>query len=267
MRALRLLLASSLIALSLIASPACATSYSTDQSDLWYIPAESGWGIQLVQRGNIIFFTMFVYDAAHNPVWYVGTLNHQGSGYVWTGDMYLTTGPWFGATFNPALFGGRIVGSMTWNGITVTTGTLTYSVDGVAVVKNVVRQTLVNEDYSGRYGGGLHEDRSGCFSSIFNGTYEDAAILVVSQTGTAVTMSTQTLTGGVCSYSGTLTQDGQMGTIAGAYSCSSDGDHGNFTLFEVQITRWAISGRLDAASVPTGCHGTGWFGGARTTTF
>jgi hypothetical protein len=101
---------------------------------------------------------MFVYDAAHNPVWYVGTLNHQGSGYVWTGDMYLTTGPWFGATFNPALFGGRIVGSMTWNGITVTTGTLTYSVDGVAVVKNVVRQTLVNEDYSGRYGGGLHAD-------------------------------------------------------------------------------------------------------------
>jgi len=74
MRALRLLLASSLIALSLVAAPASATYFSTDQSDLWYIPAESGWGIQLVQRGAVIFFTMFVYDATHNPVWYVGTL-------------------------------------------------------------------------------------------------------------------------------------------------------------------------------------------------
>ena len=35
MRALRLLLASSLVALSLLAAPASATSYSTDQSDLW----------------------------------------------------------------------------------------------------------------------------------------------------------------------------------------------------------------------------------------
>lgn len=48
MCALRLLLASSLFAVSLLANPASATSFSTDQSDLWYIPAESGWGIQLV---------------------------------------------------------------------------------------------------------------------------------------------------------------------------------------------------------------------------
>jgi hypothetical protein len=108
MRALRLLLASSLFALSLLAAPASATSYSTDQSDLWYIPAESGWGIQLVQRDNIIFATLFVYDAARNPVWYVGTLNPAGPGLAWSGSIYLTTGSYFGAMpYNPALFTGR----------------------------------------------------------------------------------------------------------------------------------------------------------------
>jgi hypothetical protein len=221
-----------------------------------------------VQRGNTIFFTMFVYDPAGKPIWYVGTILPNGGVLTWSGDMFVTSGPWFGAQpFNPTLVGGRIVGTMTWASTSVTTGILRYVVDGVAVTKNVVRQTLVNEDYSGRYGGGLHENRTGCFSSVNNGVQEDVAILVVSQTGTAIAMSTQTFSGAACSYNGTLSQDGQMGSIAGTYSCSSDGDHGNFTLFEVQITRWAISGRLDAMSVPSGCHDTGWFGGARTTTF
>src|SRR5208282_840912 len=28
--------------------------FTADLSDLWYIPAESGWGMQLVQRGTVI---------------------------------------------------------------------------------------------------------------------------------------------------------------------------------------------------------------------
>ncbi|MGH9549106.1 MAG: hypothetical protein ACRD3W_07025, partial [Terriglobales bacterium] len=108
MRTLRLLLASSLVALSLFAAPAPATSFSTDQSDLWYIASESGWGIQLVQRGNLIFITMFVYDPTGKPIWYVGTLNPTGTALVWSGDIYVTTGPWFGTQpYNTALFGGR----------------------------------------------------------------------------------------------------------------------------------------------------------------
>ena len=142
MRALRLLLASSIVALALFTTPVSATSFSNDQSDLWYIPAESGWGLQLVQRGNLIFFTMFVYDPAGKPIWYVGTINPTGAPFTWSGQMYLTTGPSFGAQpYNPALFGGRVVGTMTWTATAVETGTLSYTVDGVAVTKNVMRQT------------------------------------------------------------------------------------------------------------------------------
>jgi hypothetical protein len=265
MRALRILLASSLIALSLLAAPASATSYSTDQSDLYYIPSESGWGIQLVQRGDTIFATLFVYDGAGNPIWYVGTL--YAVGLVWSGSIYLTTGPYFGAmAYNPALFGGRVVGTMKWMPTTITEGILTYSVDGVEVRKDITRQTLVSDNYNGRYGGGVHQDRTQCFNALNNGIVENVAVLGVNQNGTAVSMSTEAAAGPSCSYVGTLLQSGQMGSITGNYNCT-DGDFGAFGLIEVTVTLWAISGRLLATSTPSGCHSTGWFGGARTTTF
>jgi hypothetical protein len=60
--------------------------------------AESGWGMQLVERGTIIFATLFVYDPSGAPTWYVATMpfisNNPNN--VWTGDLYATTGPWFG---------------------------------------------------------------------------------------------------------------------------------------------------------------------------
>jgi hypothetical protein len=220
-----------------------------------------------VQRDNLIFVTMFVYDAARNPIWYVGTLNPSGAGLAWSGSIYLTTGSYFGAMpYNPALFGGRIVGTMTWTPTTVTDGILTYSVDGVVVSKNITRQTLVNENYNGRFGGGIHQERTGCFSAVNNGLVENVAVLGVVQNGSAISMSSEALAGPTCSYAGTLLQSGQMGSISGNYSCS-DGDFGAFSIFEVQVTLWAISGRLQATSTPAGCHSTGWFGGARTTTF
>jgi hypothetical protein len=45
------------------------------------------------------------------------------------------------------------VGTMNWSAQTVTTGTLTYSVNNVTVSKALTRQTLVLDDYSGHYFG------------------------------------------------------------------------------------------------------------------
>jgi hypothetical protein len=134
-KAIRVLFIATLFATASHLSPAWATSFSTDQSDLWWVPTESGWGIQFVQRGSVIFATIFVYGPTNVPIWYTATLNSVGS-FVWTGDLYLTSGPWFAATpFDPNAVGLRRVGPMTWNATTTTTGTLTYVVDGVPVTK------------------------------------------------------------------------------------------------------------------------------------
>lgn len=268
MRALRLLLASSLLAVSLLAGPASATSYSTDQSDLWYIPAESGWGIQFVHRANIIFFTMFVYDPTGKPIWYVGTISPTIP-LIWSGDMYVTNGPWFGTQpYDPALFGGRIVGTLTWSPTVISSGKLTYSVDGVVVHKDIVRQTLVNDDYSGRYAGALHENFFGCANFANNNmTVENAGILVITQTGTSITLTTAPVTGGSCTYAGTLSQFGQMGEISGgSYSCTN-GNFGNFLAYELQVNITGITGRFSDTATALQCSGTGWFGGVRTTLY
>lgn len=267
MRTLRLLLASAVVALSLLAPSAGATSYSTDQSDLWYIPAESGWGMQLVQRGNLIFATIFVYDAAGNPTWYIATLSPTAQ-FVWSGDLYATHGSWLGMPWNPPAFGGGVVGSMTWSAQTVTTGNISYTVNGVAVTKSVIRQTLVNDDFSGRYAGGIHEILANCNSPNFNGSVvEDAGIVAITQSGNSIIIATTPVSVPACTYSGTLSQSGQMSAINGTYACVG-GLTGTFQAFEMQVNITGFTGRFTASKPSSGeCATSGWFGGVRTTQF
>ena len=267
MKSIRCLAASLLFAVSALSSPAWPTSFSTDQSDLWYIPSESGWGIQFVQRGSVIFATMFVYDQFNIPIWYAATMNSVGS-FTWSGDLLLTNGPWFGTVpFNTNAVTFRNVGTMRWAASTTAAGTLTYSVDGVPVAKNLVRQLLVLDNFSGHYGGGIHQTISGCSNPVFNGTTERIGVLNVTQNGAAITLQTFPTSGGSCSFPGTLTQAGQMGDVTGSYICS-DGTAGTFHLFEMQVNITALSGRFTSSnSNPPGCQGTGWFGGLVVTTF
>ena len=62
-----------------IALPAQGTSFSTDNSDLYLALNEDGWGVQMVQRGNALFATMYVYDANRFPIYYTATLFFTGT--------------------------------------------------------------------------------------------------------------------------------------------------------------------------------------------
>ena len=259
----RSLFAAILFAISTALSPVSATSFTTDQSDLWWNPNESGWGMQLVHRGSVIFATMYVYDESRTPIWYVATINYAGN-LVWTGDLLLTSGPWFGTVpFDPNTVTYRRVGSLTWTANSVNSGTLAYSVDGVLVNKNLVRQSLVYDDFSGAYRGGTHEDVTNCFNAGFNGAIEQNTTLNIAQSGTAVTISGVFGNGGFCAYNGTLSQAGQMGQVDGSYSCNG-GDFGSFTISELQVNISGVTARLTADSNPLGCHVSGWIGGMRS---
>ena len=74
---LRRLLA--LLALGIaFAMPARATTYSIDFSDIWWNAAESGWGINVIQRSDIIFATLFVYGPDNTARWYSAKRGHWG---------------------------------------------------------------------------------------------------------------------------------------------------------------------------------------------
>jgi hypothetical protein len=256
----------------LLAPSVHAVAFSTDQSDLYFIPAESGWGMQLVQRNGTIFATLFVYDASTKPTWFTATMNPTPTPtpLQWTGDLYATTGPWFGTVpFNTANVTLTKVGTMTWTAQASNTGNVAYTVNGVAVSKNVIRQKLVLQDYSGHFGGGIHQTTTGCASPSVNGTVEKIGVIDISQSDGMITIAAAA-SSGACSYNGTLTQFGQMGDVVGSFLCL-DGSIGTFHIFALQVTDLSVVAKFNASySAPApaaGCQATGWFGGTTITTF
>jgi len=121
-----------------LSSPMAAGS----ASGLWWNPAENGWGVNFTHQGNALFATLFTYDANRAPLWLVmssGTM--QSDGVTFTGDLYRTTGPAFNANpftpIGPANY--TRVGTMSATFSGANSGTLSYTVNGVAVTKSIER--------------------------------------------------------------------------------------------------------------------------------
>ena len=76
---------------------------STNYTALWWNPSESGWGINFDHQGDILFGTLFTYDASGNPLWLVMSDGARQAGtQTFTGALYQTTGPAFNANpFTP----------------------------------------------------------------------------------------------------------------------------------------------------------------------
>ena len=263
MKYIRFTLAVLLLAALSFACPAWATSFSNDQSDLWWNSSENGWGIQFVQRGSTIFATMFVYDTAGNPTFYVATMvgTKANGALTFTGDLFTTHGSWFGTVpYNPAAFGGAKVGTMTWQKGSGEPGTLTYSVNGVNVTKSLIRQsTFPNDDYTGSYTVGIHFVSTACSNPAKNGPTDGADTMTVAQNGTAISV---TLVALGCTYTGTYSQAGQFGSSSGTFSCTS-GDAGTFNTANMIVTPVGMVARVSGSSTSTGCQSAGQIGGVR----
>ena len=119
-------------------------------SDLWYrSPAESetGWGVNVMQQGNILFVTWFTYDASGRGMWVVGPRMVRTTGNTFRGDLFRTTGPAFSAQpWNPAGVTPIPFGNATFTFTDANNGTFSYTVTGVTPngqqTKNITRQTF-----------------------------------------------------------------------------------------------------------------------------
>lgn len=135
-----------LMAVFAIASAAAqAAPMSPDPTGDWYLPSESGWGVTIAQQGDVLFVTLLVYDEQRRPEWLVASNVIDAGGGVFSGALYRTSGPWFGAAFDPAAVNSRIVGTVSLNYAVISSGQASlrvrYSVDGVEVTRNVIRLT------------------------------------------------------------------------------------------------------------------------------
>lgn len=197
---------------------------ATDYTDLWWIPSESGWGVNFVQADDFIFATFFIYGPTNQPTWYTGQLSLDALG-NWIGPLYMTGGTYFGSPWNPAQSGIRQVGSVTFVPATEASGTLSYSVDGVIVSKQVVRQTLKTIPVGGTYLGSVYAVVTGCINPAQNGTFSRYANIRVVQGVTGAMTIDYTVQGGnTCSFTGNANQFGQVYQMpSAAYSCGAGG--------------------------------------------
>jgi hypothetical protein len=116
-------------------------SAATNYQDLWWNPSESGWGLNIAHQGNILFATLFTYDANGKGMWLVMSNGNRVGPGMYTGTLYSTTGPVFNASPWTAA-SSTPVGTMTLSFANGNSGTLAYSVNGVQVTKAIQRQVF-----------------------------------------------------------------------------------------------------------------------------
>lgn len=114
---------------------------TTDYTDLWWNPNESGWGLNLTQHpSNIIFGVWYTYEADGTRTWFVMPNGTWSASNIYSGPLYATTGPSFAGAFSASSVQSRQVGSATLTFTSTGAGTFAYVVDGVSGTKLIQRQ-------------------------------------------------------------------------------------------------------------------------------
>ena len=118
-----------------------STAPVTDYTDLWWNPNESGWGLAITQQYDNMFLAWYVYDGNGKPTWFVASncvVNSTDTGCV--GNVYRTTGPPFGPTFDPTQVKVFDAGKIFLNFTDANNGELNYLFDNLFVNKRITRQ-------------------------------------------------------------------------------------------------------------------------------
>jgi lysyl endopeptidase len=118
-------------------------SFAANFQDLWFNPSEPGWGVNVAHQGDILFATLFTYDASGNGMWLVMPSGQRTAVGTYSGQLFRTRGPAFNASpwvlpANP----NEAVGNMTFTFTDGNTGTLAYTVNGTSVTKSIQREVF-----------------------------------------------------------------------------------------------------------------------------
>lgn len=260
------------IAVLLLACAAlCAsasTSYSTDYTDLWGTPNESGHGMYIVQNGNTLFVSIFVYGGDTLPRWYfasaVTPVNNSTTSF--SGILYRSVGTSFAAPWNPSSFTPIAVGTLSLLFTSPSQGTLSYTVDSVAVTQAIARVPFAPINLSGTYMGGALATPSQC--SIPATIFFITDRLTVQHTPPGDPKFTVDFNPGTgpatCVFTGAYTQLGRIGAIPnGTWSCTgATNSSGSFSMTEIEVTQNGLSAKFNGRDAV--CQSlVGYFGGVR----
>lgn len=230
-------------------------------ADHWQNSSQPGWGFSITQNGDVLFGALYVYDQGL-PTWYSGTLrfvsdNPSGSR-SYSGALYKTNGPTVGPNYDPKLVTYREVGTISVEFGDDAHGTLSYTVDGVGVVKSIERFTFAANAINGSYIGSTSDVTYDCANPSRNGEVTtDPGFFTIALEGGETVIRFPT-----CTVNAKYTQQGQVGTIQGNYGCTHGGN-GTIKFTGVRSEKGGIVGTYTGRD-DFSCSFRGNFGGMRT---
>jgi hypothetical protein len=119
--------------------------------DMWWAGwEENGWGMSVVQHGDVLFSVIYAYDSGGKPIWYVmpgGAWNAAHTAY--SGALYVPHGTPFTAYDASRLAAGDPVGQATVDFTDPANVVLSYTIGGVQGRKSISRQPFGPVDPSG----------------------------------------------------------------------------------------------------------------------
>lgn len=111
-----------------------------NHTDTWWNPTESGWGIQFIESGNLLFLAWYTYAADGKPMWITGLLTRQPDGRFTGALNRATSGTPFSQITGPATnFPVPAVGNATLTFQDGERGSFSYTLDGVTQTKPIER--------------------------------------------------------------------------------------------------------------------------------
>ncbi len=252
---------------SLAAAAATLTldARAVDFSDLWWNPAESGWGANVVQQGENAFVTIFVYGANGEPLWLVSpdarVYAYSAAGLPqFRGTLYKTTGAAFSGPFDPGATQATALGTLYLSPTADNALTLDYNVNNIAVRKALTRQTFAQNIDAANYTGTFRLRQSMPGQPPYGTREYSANFLMVHNEAGELVMRIDEPGYGLCDFRGPYVQNGRYGAFAGSYHCAN-GNAGTFEVTRLQVTDSGVTGQMRTVG-PDGL-GIGRFGAVR----
>src|SRR5689334_9010023 len=124
----------------LLCAPLLSVAHSVSYDDMWWNPAESGWGVNIVQQEDVLFLTWFIYGSDGKPTWVTSDMRPTNAT-SFSGSVYSVTGSPYNA---PAFMANQAqtVGTASLVFSDGNHGMLAYSINGLRVTKAITRLTF-----------------------------------------------------------------------------------------------------------------------------
>jgi hypothetical protein len=239
--------------------PSSTSLTQTDFTDGWWVPSESGWGMNVLQQGSTLVLMFYVFDEQNAPVWYLGTATLDTTTGVFGGPLTYHRGThYMGVVFGPVLFSPQTVGEISFQPTSAYTATVSYTIGTTTINKSMQRLSFMPMDFAGTYVTAVIGTLSQCEApySSFERTQTATATLTGGQMQLVLADAT-----GYCAFSGALVQRGQLGEMReGVFACTS-GQTGVVTFDEWSINRNGMTARYSKRSGD--CLEQGLIAGAR----